>query len=126
MNSIKKRCLTFAPAIKNIIKETGTTTSIVQKSGWAPTSITTTHITSIKGIKPSENVWRNALYCLKKYAKYTIRENFKNSVGCIANGRKGTLIHHFAPFQLGPITRTTISKTIEKSRIYFAYFSKYL
>jgi hypothetical protein len=43
------KCLTFAHATKNIIKETGTITIIVQKSGCAHISIINTHNINIKG-----------------------------------------------------------------------------
>ena len=62
------------------------------------------------GINQSEKLCIYHLYFLKKYAKNIISENFRNSVGCIAKGRKGRSIHQRAQFQLGHITSTTTSK----------------
>ena len=97
---------------------------MVQKSGCNQTKNKADPKISINGIKPSEKEWRKFLYFFKKVARYKISEIFKNSVGCIAKGKNGRLIHHLAPFQLGHISKTINNKIKLKRKKYFEYFSK--
>lgn len=97
---------------------------MVQKSGWSHTSKSTDHIMREKGMSQSLNVCKKFLYLLKKYAKYIIKENFKNSVGCMVNGIQGIFIHHLAHFNVIPDIKTITSNIKLIVKKYFEYFSK--
>jgi len=64
-------------------------TSIVPKSGCAPTRKRIDHKINKNGRNHHSRVPRYFLFCLKKAARYTTKANFKNSVGWILKGIPG-------------------------------------
>jgi hypothetical protein len=117
-------CLEFAQLRKKRMTDIGTRTRIVQKSGKSHTRAVIQPSIMRNGINPPSILCKRGRCFLKKAAKKSIRESLINSVGCMVKGIHGIVIHPFAPFQLGPITRTVTSRAIEAIRINFVYFSR--
>jgi hypothetical protein len=103
---------------------TGAKSIIVPKSGCKATKKTTAESTNKNGKNQLSNVCKTFLYFLKKYERYIIKPNFKNSVGCIVKGIHGIDIHHLAHFNVIHISKTTISNDKVQKNIYLACFSK--
>lgn len=116
--------LTLAQAIKNISVATGAKSIIVQKSGCKATRKITDQSINKNDKNHSLNVCNLCLFFLKKYAKYMINQNFKNSVGCIVKGIQGMDIHHLAHFSVTHIISTTKSKVRLQKNMYLAWCSK--
>gem|GEM_PF-768993 len=100
----------FAHATKNIIVATGAKSITVQKSGCIATRKITHDKINKNGRNQSLKVCSKCLFFLKKYAKYIINQNFKNSVGWIVKGIHGIDIHHLAHFNVIHISKTISNK----------------